>query len=427
MRKIKKALVILGCSAALSLTITLSNSTTNKNAFGPDKIGASTSKNRTNLANRARDVSKTGSPTACKDRGETVNSLPMKEGEIQGTVTDVNGNSLSLEGVYTFPDSNVKIKENVFWISGLKIGKKYDIVIAPKGWWHKEISVLLDLPHKKIDVIFGKKKRVLEGFVRDSVGRVLAGVRMWIKDDYPFLERCIATTDETGRFSVNSDGTDFFGFRWEFEKEGYPYAWILNALRRKEDEPLEIIMSRTTATIKGKLMVGDKPYNGMLFLNGDGIAPLQGTDRAKLGLLFTGIRYVWVRNGDFSVDGLPPARVSIYFFVKKYVGKTITVDLTDGEAEASLSFDDKGSAIEGYVFDKEGRIAASKTVFCRPVNPLMPYMFVPSVDTDEEGKFRIEGLAAGEYIIFSRNPITRSVRVYIDENQTIKNILLFAE
>jgi len=365
-------------------------------------------------------------PLYKEKRGKMERFFRMSKGaRIVGCAMDSSGSILPLQEADMGSANPAKIIDRWFEFNSLKPGR-YRIYVHPVGYYRKSLFVEVRQGEtKKVKVLFDDKENIrISGVVYNEKRLPLHRVRIRypggpvVDEDGWYRGMLLAETDFDGRFSFYIPRKKWSELKFRFEKENYPYAWQLNV--PQNGEPFEILMSETTATLKGNIKVNGKPYNGFLFINGEGLSPLGVRTRSILW----GVRIISVKNGKFSIDNLPPAVIQIHFCIKGYVGKTVSINLKDGVEKINLSFNDKGGVIEGYVFDETGAPAPDATVFCRPVNPSSPHMYVPFVGTDSNGFFRIEGLPGGEYIVLSRTPNTRAIKVFVNENGTVKNILL---
>lgn len=121
--------------------------------------------------------------------------------------------------------------------------------------------------------------------------------------------------------------------------------------------------------------------------------------------------------GRFVFTGLPAGRFTLTVekpgYLRTFVGSrqpgrppAAPVALVDGQQQIDLKIDvPKGSVIEGTVFDEHGvpqasaQVSASRVVMAMGQRQFIPAGQTPWVVTDDRGRYRVFGLAPGDYVI----------------------------
>ena len=411
-----------------------SNSILQKNAFSSDRkpYRRPPEREKIPLTHSENTPSHSQSPTN--------EGVPTK-GTIKGVVVDEDGNPLQIVDISVFGDEGQDgVKEefrgNRFRISGLEIGREYELDILPRGGWSEErFKVVLDKESVEMKAVF-KKDDICEGVVTTLDGTPIEGVTIeWYRRG---LRDVITQTDKDGRFTIFHLCT---GGRLEFRKAGdHLYAWGNHPFFSHYDIPyprcykryelphrsfVKVFVSPTAATLKINITIDNKLYKGSLYITGEGVH----RDFSSGGDPFP-FRWNYSENGVFEFKHLMPARLNLFAFVEGYFCKPLTVDLSDGDGEANVAFSkNEGSIVEGKVLDSEGKPASKRAVYFRLLNSGSPYS-VAFVRVQKDGSYRIHSLPPGEYIvtvghiddIAMADDSYEPVRVVITENGTVEHI-----
>ncbi len=227
----------------------------------------------------------------------------------------------------------------------------------------------------------------------------------------PNRHEWIDVTNSQGQFQLkaNSHGT----YRIQVTADGYAPTWS-DEFNSKESPPLQLSLS-TGGSMSGKVI----SESGQL-LTGATVTPLSLASGATSDTLSTFVSKTGATrtsNGRFILENLPPGAESLKITHPDYVMSIVEeIDIRKGENTEGIEIAlGTGGAIEGIVYDNQGRAQANQTLHVRIATPYLDSLenALATAVTDSNGFYRIDGLPNLTCVVHRKFPWPKRLGVMI--------------
>lgn len=280
-----------------------------------------------------------------------------------------------------------------FELEGLPAGE-YALTVTAPGYIdaHKNGIAVADGETTEVVIVLcpnGETSGAVAGLVRSAAAEPLAEARITIESG--------PTTNLSSRSSIAGQ------FRMSGLLPGvYALKATLEGYEPQTIENVEIVAGQTTQVDFSLVTGGSDPTKGALYgvvLDGDGNG-IEGAAVVVEVCTRCAGQATTDENGAYRIEGLSPGDYTIQASKSGYASQSQDATVEGGQ-ETELNFelaaDDGDGALTGTVTDGEGNPVAGVEILVEPSNRC-----ITSTRTGEDGTYRIDPLAAGNYLIVAR-------------------------
>ncbi|MCI5225101.1 MAG: carboxypeptidase regulatory-like domain-containing protein [Candidatus Electrothrix sp. AX2] len=331
-------------------------------------------------------------------------------GSISGTVTDTSGAGIPGVIVYVFDNYP-------FWLgsAGTDENGNYTVIGLPAGEHNVEfstynsnyikelypdqVSVTVNATTSNIDAVL-ELGGSISGTVTDSSGAGIQNISIYIYNNYSPIGNP-TETDENGKYTVTGLPVGEYKVLFSDYDDNYVDQWYNGHRDSFDANPISVTVDATTPNIDAVLELGNGSISGTVTdISGAGIPDVlisvyDGNNyNSELGSASTD------ENGNYTVIGLPAGEHKVKFSKYNYVEEwydnkrklfadlvTVTNGADTSDIDAVLVI---GGRISGTVKNKNGEGIPDVDVHVHGGS---------FVRTDENGKYTVIELPAGEYAV----------------------------
>jgi protocatechuate 3,4-dioxygenase beta subunit len=307
---------------------------------------------------------------------------------------------------------------------------RFTLVVRPAGFYQRMVvGPELSDGGQTTTVDFGtivlERAARLAGRVIDDQGRPVSGAGITIRNQQPPtrftsdpMPQVDARTDHDGRFEVATHDKNPM-VDLSVEHPAYP-TFEAGGLMAPASSPVEIVLIHGV-TLRGRVVdpeggpvLGASVRLGLEPTAREGWSPgppREGRERSGAG-------------GQFAFSGLARGVARLYATDEGWAPSEVVVVELDEDAPPAVTLTLKpGSALAGRVGWSDGRPAARAVLSLTPKDPayrvggLKPSGFLTK--TDDDGSFRIDGLAPGRYEMIAFDPEHNSSTLALEEKEIV--------
>jgi protocatechuate 3,4-dioxygenase beta subunit len=304
-----------------------------------------------------------------------------------------------------------------------------DLLMAPLGFAELELGAIVLAPGRTTDLetLTAKEGLRLRGRVTDTNGEPVAYATVqasWRDALAPRSRRDL--TDEDGRYLLA--GLDDMPVRLEASAEGFVPTVLDEVLPGQTDLDLTL---RPTGALSGRVVLedGSVPEGFLIVTHIEAESSSASPERYAD---FPRKESFTSEDGTYRIDDVPPGRYTVEARASGHApGRRDGIRVTDGEvAEVSTIELDRGLALDGRVvarddeFPVPGAEIEARKEGGSLIAPASEQIHVAT--SDEDGRFRLEGLEAGPHVVRARHPAFAPAeeRLEIGEEGPASEILL---
>ncbi len=298
----------------------------------------------------------------------------------------------------SIPDSPAAVSDDAgrFEIGGLADGSTIELLIRHAGMAPSHYEGLHVPREEPLEVVLEPASGLI-GRVVDRAGEAVPATRLWV-DSATGLRRTrqeplMVRSDDDGAFSF----TGLAAGDWVLtaSAEGWLEKELSLELAAGEVTPVEVTLERG-ATLVGTISDAD----------GRGVsgAFLALRDDRYGGLSTSRVSDPSDAEGRFRVEGLPAEPVTVVVSHPRHPSATRTIDLSAGRGVLDVTLGE-GASLVGVVLDSSGDPVAGARLTPLPQDGAFePGPIGENPLTGRDGRFRLEGLAAGLWVAQAEPP-----------------------
>jgi protocatechuate 3,4-dioxygenase beta subunit len=303
----------------------------------------------------------------------------------------------------------------------LHVSGTLDLRIAPRGFAELELSGVVLEPGRTTDLgeLVATEGLSLRGRVSDTSGEPIAGATVeasW-EDSVDSHSRRTLTDDE-GRYVLT--GLDETPVRVEADAKGFVSEALDEIHAGDKDVDLTL---RPTGGLAGhvELEDGSVPEGFLIVVHTEAASSAESRESSD----FPRKQSFAGEDGAYRIDDLPPDRYTVEAWASGYApGRRTEIRVTDGGVTDVPTIKlNRGEALEGRVLarDDDSPVRGAEIEARKEAGALSPLVAVQkyAAVSDEDGRFRLQGLETGPYVVRARHPqfapAEESVQVTEDE------------
>jgi protocatechuate 3,4-dioxygenase beta subunit len=281
-----------------------------------------------------------------------------------------------------------------------------DLLIAPLGFAELQLGKIVLRPGRTTDLetLIAIEGLRLGGRVKDARGEpvVYATVQASWRDELSARSRR-DLTDEDGRYLLA--GLDEFPVRVEASAEGFVSSVLEEVSPGRTDVDLTL---RATGGLTGRVVLEDGSVPEAFLI----VTHIEAESSAASPERYAGFprkESFSSEDGAYGIDDVPPGRYTVEARASGHApGRRDSIRVNDGEiAEVATIELERGLALQGRVVAREdespvqGAAVEARKEGGSLIAPVSAQIYVAT--SDEDGRFRLEGLEAGPHVVRARH------------------------